>query len=90
MLTREEIAGFRQEVAALRRRRANVKRPEIESLAVRMGWASRPTTGGEPRYQKSERYPLFIPAHRSLKPYTIVSILRQLDDDLDLEEEAHA
>jgi len=78
-MTADEIGRSRDELAELRRRSANVKRGEVEKLAVSMGWAFRPKKGGHPRYDK--------PGHRMLNRFTLEGILDQLETDLDREEE---
>jgi len=84
---RKQIDEIREEIGDLRRRSANVKREELENVAFRLGWQFRPKKGGEPRYQKPNRYPLFIPNHRKLKKYTTGGIIDALEEDLDREEE---
>ena len=86
-MTAEEVARCRQELAELRRRPANVKRDEVESLALRMGYQFKPKRSGEPRYDKPGRFPLAIPGHKTINKYTLKSILERLEEDLDREEE---
>ena len=86
-MTAEEIERCRAELAELRRRPANAKRPEIEALALLVGYEFKPKSGGEPRYEKKGRYPLFIPRHRTINKYTLIGILNRLEDDLEREEE---
>ena len=86
-MTAEQIARCREELAQLRRRPANVKRDEIERLALRMGYEFRLKRGGEPRYDKPRRYPLAIPRHNPINKFTLKGILDRLEEDLDREEE---
>ncbi len=86
-MTAGEIERCREELQALRRRLANVKREEVERLALSLGWQFRPKKGGHPRYDKAGRAPLTIPGHRTFKKYTLAGILDYLEEDLDREEE---
>jgi len=87
MLTSEQIAEARALLDSLRRRPANVKRDELEKLAYMTGRQFVPKKGGEPRYEKRGMYPLAIPGHRVINKITVLSVLKQLEDDLDREEE---
>ena len=86
----EEIQRHRIALAGLRRWLANVKRDEVEGLAIAMGYEHKPKRTGEPRYDKAGRDPISIPSHRTLNKWTLKGILDRLEADLDESEEENS
>lgn len=84
----DQLQRIRRTLDGMRGRLGNIRARELANLAEQLGWKQR-RGGKHLTFSKEGRYPLPIPVHggKALKKMTAKSILDQLEDDLEKEEE---
>ena len=85
IITLQKLNDLRQELEALRSARHNIRPNDLVSLAKKLGRRLDPKRGKHPMYVSDllpHNKPISIPGHPTIKSYTAMAILDDLEVDL--------
>lgn len=85
IITRQKLVRLRDEIDGLRAKKNNIKPDELVRLATQLG-REKSKKGKHPTYENPllpTRNPVSIPGHPTIKAMTAMSVLDELDADID-------